>query len=158
MAHGNVGEGKWKGTWPMQWVASTLHTTSEHGVSSITTADAHTSAACSRLNWRTPRIKWTRPFRRKTNSGFCACGIRFRKQSTFGRYVCDKDECRLIFGKFRYGIITELLFRRLIQSTKHNWRFHDHFSKFLFTAIYYFETKNCNAFSMTASQSVHVSK
>ena len=38
----------------MQWVASTLHTTSEHGVSSITTADAHTSAASSRLNWRTP--------------------------------------------------------------------------------------------------------
>jgi len=28
----------------MEWVASTLHTTSEHGVSSITTADAHTSA------------------------------------------------------------------------------------------------------------------
>jgi len=36
----------------MQLVASTLHTTSEHGVSSITTADAHTSAASSRLNWR----------------------------------------------------------------------------------------------------------
>jgi hypothetical protein len=34
----------------MEWVASTLHTTSEHGVSSITTADAHTSAASSRLN------------------------------------------------------------------------------------------------------------
>ena len=31
-------------------VASTLHTTSEHGVSSITTADAHNSAASSRLN------------------------------------------------------------------------------------------------------------
>jgi len=29
----------------MEWVASTLHTTSEHGVSSITTTDAHTSAA-----------------------------------------------------------------------------------------------------------------
>jgi len=29
----------------MQWVASTLHNTSEHGVSNITTADAHTSAA-----------------------------------------------------------------------------------------------------------------
>jgi len=38
----------------MQWVASTLHTTSEHGVSSITTADANTSAASSRLNWRPP--------------------------------------------------------------------------------------------------------
>jgi hypothetical protein len=29
----------------MHWIASTLHTTSEHDVSSITTADAHTSAA-----------------------------------------------------------------------------------------------------------------
>jgi len=38
----------------MEWVASTLHTTSEHGVSSITTADAHTSADSSRLNWRPP--------------------------------------------------------------------------------------------------------
>jgi len=38
----------------MEWVASTLHTTSEHGVSSITTADVHTSAASSRLNWRPP--------------------------------------------------------------------------------------------------------
>jgi len=28
----------------MEWEASTLHTTSEHGVSSITTADAHSSA------------------------------------------------------------------------------------------------------------------
>jgi len=35
----------------MEWVASTLHTTSEHGVSSITATDAHTSAASSRLNW-----------------------------------------------------------------------------------------------------------
>ena len=34
----------------MEWVTGTLHTTSEHGVSSITTPDAHTSAAGSRLN------------------------------------------------------------------------------------------------------------
>jgi len=34
----------------MEWVSSTLHTTSEHGVSTITTADAHTSAASSQLN------------------------------------------------------------------------------------------------------------
>jgi len=33
----------------MEWVASTLHTTSEHDVSSITTADAHTSAASRQL-------------------------------------------------------------------------------------------------------------
>ena len=32
------------------------HAASEHGVSSITTADVHTSAASSRLNWRTRPI------------------------------------------------------------------------------------------------------
>jgi len=59
-----------------------LHTTSEHGVSSITTADAHTSAANSRLNWRPRRFKWPRPFRRKTKHGFCACAITFQLAST----------------------------------------------------------------------------
>ena len=54
MADGDAREGKWRGNWPMQWVTSTLHTTSEHDVSSITTADAHTSAASSRMNWRPP--------------------------------------------------------------------------------------------------------
>jgi hypothetical protein len=66
-------------------VASTLHTSSEHGVSSITTittADAHTSAASSRLNWRPHRFKWTRPFRRKTKNGFCACAITFQLACT----------------------------------------------------------------------------
>jgi hypothetical protein len=85
MAHGDAREGKWRGTWRMEWVASTLHTTSEHGVSSITTittADAYTSAASSRLNWRPRRFKWTHPFRRNTKSGFCACGITFQTQST----------------------------------------------------------------------------
>jgi len=81
MAHGDAREGKWRGNWRMEWVASTFHTTSEHGVSSITTADAHSSAASSRLNWRPRRFKWTRPFRRKTRSGFCACAITFQTQS-----------------------------------------------------------------------------
>ena len=81
MAHGDAREGKWRGNWRMEWVASTLHTTSEHGVSSITAADAHTSAASSRLNWRLRRFKWTRPFRRKTKCGFCACAITFELAS-----------------------------------------------------------------------------
>ena len=42
--------GSEEGNWRMQWVAITLHTTSEHAVSSMTTADAHTSVASSRLN------------------------------------------------------------------------------------------------------------
>jgi len=82
MAHGDAREGKWRGNWRMEWVASTLHTTSEHGASSITTADEHTSAASSRLNWRPRRFKWTRPFRRKTKSGFCACAITFQPAPT----------------------------------------------------------------------------
>jgi len=44
----------------------------------ITTADAHNSAASIRLNWRPRRFKWTRPFSRKTKSGFCACAIAFQ--------------------------------------------------------------------------------
>ena len=82
MAHGEAGEGKWRRNWRMEWVASTLHTTSEHGVPSITTADEHTSAASSRLNWCPSRFKWTRPFRRKTKSAFCACDITFQLAST----------------------------------------------------------------------------
>jgi hypothetical protein len=66
----------------MEWIASTLHTTSERGVSSITTADAHTSAASSRMNLRPRRFKGTRPFRRKTKSGFCTCAITFQTQPT----------------------------------------------------------------------------
>jgi hypothetical protein len=82
MALGDTRERKWWGNWRTEWVASTLHTTSEYGVSSITTADAHNSAAGSRQNWRSRRFKWTRPFRRKTKSDFCACAITFQTQST----------------------------------------------------------------------------
>jgi hypothetical protein len=82
MAQGDAREWKWRRNWRMDWVGSTLHTTSEHGVSSNTTADAHTSAAIIRLNWRNRHFKWTRPFRRKTKYGFCACAITFQTQST----------------------------------------------------------------------------
>ena len=82
-AHGDARVGKWRRNWRMEWVTSILQTTSEHGVSSITTADAHTSAASSRLKWHPRPFKWTRPFRRKTKSGFCACAITFQLASTF---------------------------------------------------------------------------
>jgi len=58
------------------------HVTSERGLSSITQADAHTSAASSRLNLRPHRFKWTHPFGGKTKSGFCACAITFRTSYT----------------------------------------------------------------------------
>ena len=82
MAHGDARVGKWRGNRRVEWIASTLHTASEHGVSSVITADAHSSAASSRLNWRPCWFKWTRPFRRKTKSGFCACAITFQTLSS----------------------------------------------------------------------------
>ena len=84
MAHGDSREEKWWGNWRMEWVASTLHTTSENGVSNITTADEHTSAGSSRLNWRPRRFKWTRLFWWKTKSGFCTCAITFQLRQRFG--------------------------------------------------------------------------
>jgi len=101
MAHGDLRKGKWRGNWLTEWVASTLHTTSEHGVSSTTTTDAHTSAASSRLNWRPRHFKWTDPFRRKTKSGFCACAVTFQLASNFtlcepiiSTYSCSVRECK----------------------------------------------------------------
>ena len=82
VAQGDARAAKWRGKWRMQWVARTLHTTSENGVSSISTADAHSSVASSRLNWRLRQFKWTPPFRRKTKSVFCTCAITFQTQST----------------------------------------------------------------------------
>ena len=83
MARGDARERKWRGNWRMEWVASTLHTTS------ATWCIQHYYRW-----WRTPRLpvvdwtdatrrfKWTRPFRRETKSGFCACAITFQTQST----------------------------------------------------------------------------
>ena len=67
------------------------HATSERGLSSIIQADAHNSAASSRLNWRTHRFKWTPPFRGKTKSGFCACAITFRTSYNTGTSPVSPD-------------------------------------------------------------------
>ena len=77
VTHGGEVKGKLENGMGSQY----SHTTSERGVSSINTADAHNSAASSRLNWRPCRFKWTRTFRRKTKSGFCTCAITFQTQS-----------------------------------------------------------------------------
>jgi hypothetical protein len=58
-------------------------------------ADAHTSAASSRLNWCPCRFKWTRTFRRKKKSGFCACAVTFRTQSNAG-YTMFRGSVRVL--------------------------------------------------------------
>jgi len=73
---------------------------------------AHTSAASSRLNWRpTGRLKWTRPFRRKTKSGFCACAITFQLASNDGfipgvkwpRHTADQPQQHSTQVSYKYS-------------------------------------------------------
>ena len=95
MAHGDAREGKWRGNWRMEWVASTLHTTSEHGVSSITAADAHNSGASSRLNWRPPAdLNGLVRFAERRNL------VSARVPSHFKRSLL------LLVSKVMYGVIT----------------------------------------------------
>jgi len=78
MAHGDAREGKWRGKMRKEWVASSLALYVETRSIQSLSADAHSSTASSRLNWHPRRFKWTRPFRWKTKSGFCACAITFQ--------------------------------------------------------------------------------
>ena len=86
MAHGDTREEKWRGNKRMEWATSKCHMAAEHRLArAVKTlqADMHSSPASSRLNWLPRRFKWTRPFGRKTKSGFCACAITFQTQSAF---------------------------------------------------------------------------
>ena len=94
-----------KGKLRMEWVASILHTISEHGVPSITTADAHTSDTSSRLNWRHRRFKWTRPFRRKTKS----CPITFQLVSTLKQTMLSPLRKAWLFSCLRYNPRTDVI-------------------------------------------------
>ena len=65
-------------------------------------ADPHSKKASTRLNWHPRRYKWTRPFRWKTESGFCACAITFRLHSTAVLvssflYFANPEICKIIY-------------------------------------------------------------
>ena len=84
MAHGDAREGKWRRNWRMECVASTLHTTSKHDVYPALLPLMRTPRLPV-VDWTDAprrRFKWTRPFRWKTKSGFCACAITFQLAST----------------------------------------------------------------------------
>ena len=62
----------------MEWVGSSLALYVGTRTIQSLSAHPHSSTASSRLNWQPRWFKWTRPFRWKTESGFCACAITFR--------------------------------------------------------------------------------
>jgi hypothetical protein len=81
MARGDARAEKWRGNKRMEWVTSKRHMTGEHRLArTVQTLQAtvDSSSSSSRLNWPPCRFKWTRPFRRKTKSGFRACAITFQ--------------------------------------------------------------------------------
>ena len=92
VAHDDAREGKWRGNWRKEWVASTL-----------TPPPSVAYPALLKL-MRTPRlpsVDWTDsptdlnglgPFRGKTKSGLWACAIRFRTSSND---ILDGLACRL---------------------------------------------------------------
>ena len=75
-------EGKWRGNWRMEWVASIL-TLPRNMVYPVLLTLMRTPRLPA-VDWNDDprRFKWTRLFRRKTKSGFCACAITFQTQST----------------------------------------------------------------------------
>ena len=73
--------GVWRGNRRMEWVPSTIPLYLGTWSVQHYYHDPHSSTASSRLNWRPHRLKWTRPFRGNTKSGFCVCAITFRTSS-----------------------------------------------------------------------------
>ena len=71
----------------MEWVASSLALDDGARSIQLLSADPHSSAASSQLNWHPRRFKWTCRFRWKTKSGFCACAITFRTCYTGGELL-----------------------------------------------------------------------
>ena len=63
-------------------------------------------------------------------------------RSTFRWEFCSKIEWRLTFVNILYGILSQLLFKRLIQTTKRKCKSLDHFSNFLITGVYESGTRN----------------
>ena len=85
VAHGDAREEKWRGKMRMEWVAkqSSVSLGTVHPVLLQSfSPDPHSKKASTRLNRHPRPYKWTRPFRWKTESGFCACAITFRFHST----------------------------------------------------------------------------
>jgi len=124
MTHGDAREENWRGNKRMEWVTSKRHMTAEHRLArAVQTlqADVHSSPASSWLYWRPRRFKRTRPFRRKTKSGFCACAITFQTQSTTNPLLQHSSSTMLLqnqLGKSKFFSTLQTLLRWWIHSDK----------------------------------------
>jgi len=99
-----------------------LHSTSEHGVSSITTADAHISAASNRINWKLCQFKWHCTFRWKINSGFFACAITFQTCCT-NDWMLRTHKISLACHKCGYFLAKWFFIAEIHGAMQINWEF-----------------------------------
>ena len=91
MAHGDAREGKWRGNWLIEWVATTLHTTPELQLmrtSRLPVVDRTDAPA---------DLNGLVRFAERRNLVFCACAITFQTQSTTWGLT---DALACIFGQF----------------------------------------------------------
>ena len=90
----------------MEWVASTL--TPPPNVVYPALLKLMRTTRLPAIDWTDAfhRFKWTRPFRGKTKSGFCACAIKFRTSYTNVHLQCAKSRhmtvCAPGLGGFSY--------------------------------------------------------
>jgi hypothetical protein len=64
------------------------------------------------------RFKWTRPFRQKTKSGFCACAITFQTQSTT---VIQPVDCNHMTRKVTVERVASILHNREVSGSNRNF-------------------------------------
>ena len=72
----------------MEWVASTLTLPRNVMYPALLPLMRTTRLPVVECTDAPRRFKWTRPFRRKTKSGICACAITFQTHYIF-RYLCE---------------------------------------------------------------------
>ena len=99
--------GERRGNWRTEWVASTLTLPRNVVYPALLTLMRTPRLQSSRLNWLPRRFKWTRPFRRKTRCGFCACAIRFRTSSTRHMSLGDQGDRCLRLTTLRLPIVSK---------------------------------------------------
>ena len=85
MAHGDVWEWKWRGNWRMEWVASTLHSTSEHatiGSRGVRISGSNAGYTMFRGSVRVQATRSIRQFPLHFPSRASPCAITFQLDST----------------------------------------------------------------------------
>ena len=90
--------GKWRGNCRMEWVTSTLHTTSEHVVSSITIAESHTSV----VDWTDAPadLNGLVRFAERPNLISAHVPSHFKRSLPIFNYVYTNSPCKLKYSSY----------------------------------------------------------